>query len=261
VETPPPTGNIQATPTGTPTNGWYTDTVPVTISGAPDITYSLDGAPFTAGTSLAVNGTGVHNLDFQGSDGSHGSLAIPIDVSNPTVTVNGTYGFGSVAHAICADSGSGIASCTVPDPLDTSTVGSHTIHAHAVDRAGHVFDADLTYVVTSYVFTGFFSPVNNPPAFNTVNAGSAVPVKFSLAGFRGFNLFASGFPASRTMTCTGAITGPLQPTALGPDGFTYDPLLDQYKYVWKTDKNWSGCRQLVVRLRDGNEKTANFRFQ
>jgi hypothetical protein len=47
-----------------------------------------------------------HSLDFQGSDGSHGSLAVPIDVSNPTVTVNATYGFGSVAHASCADSGS-----------------------------------------------------------------------------------------------------------------------------------------------------------
>ena len=57
------------------------------------------------------------------------------------------------------------------------------------------------------------------------------------------------------------LTGPLVPTTLGPDGFTYDPLLDQYKYVWKTDRNWRGCRQLIVRLKDGTEKRANFRFQ
>jgi hypothetical protein len=32
-------------------------------------------------------------------------------------------------------------------------------------------------------------------------------------------------------------------------------------YVWKTDKNWGGqCRQLDVRLNDGTEHTANFRF-
>jgi hypothetical protein len=262
VETPPPTGDIEAHATGPQSNGWFTDTVSVVISGAPDITYSLDRAPFTSGTSLTVNGTGVHSLDFQGSDGSHGSLPIPIDVTNPTVTVNATYGFGSVAHANCADAGSGIASCNVPDPLDTGSVGIKTIHAIAVDRAGNVFDQVLTYRVTAYAFTGFFSPINNLPAINDVNPGSAVPIKFSLAGFRSFNLFAPGYPATQAMTsCGGALTGPLVPTQLGPDGFSYDPLLDQYKYVWKTESSWRGCRQLIVRLKDGTEKRANFRFK
>jgi Tol biopolymer transport system component len=262
VETPPPTGNIEAHATGTQVNGWFTGTVSVTISGAPGIEYSLDGAEFTPGESLSVNGTGIHSLDFQGSDGSHGSLPIPIDVSLPTVTVNATYGYGSVAHAICSDSGSGIASCSVPDPLDTtSSVGLKTVHAHAVDRAGHIFDGDLTYRVTAYSFTGFFSPVMNPPAINNINPGATVPIKFSLAGFRSFNLFATGYPASQPITCAGAVTGPLVPTQLGPEGFTYDPLLDQYKYVWKTDRNWRGCRQLIVRLKDGSEKRAYFRFQ
>ena len=263
VVPPQPTGDIEAHATGPQTNGWFTGTVSVTITGAPDISYSLDGAAFTPGTSLTVDGTGVHSLDFQGSDDSHGSLSIPIDESDPTVTVNSTYGFGSVAHAICADSGSGIASCTVPDPLDTSSAGTKTIHAHAVDRAGHVFDADLTYRVTAYSFTGFFSPINNLPAVNVINAGSSEPIKFSLAGFRGLglNLFAPGYPATQAMTCGGAVNGPLVPTTLGPEGFTYDPLLDQYKYVWKTDRNFRGCRQLIVRLADGTEKRANFRFQ
>lgn len=201
-------------------------------------------------------------LEHGRRDESHGSLAIPIDVSDPTVTVNATYGVGSVAHAICADSGSGIASCTVPDPLDTSSPGTKTIHAHAVDRAGHVFDGNLSYSVTPYTFTGFFSPVNNLPAINDANAGSAVPIKFSLSGFRSLNLFAPGYPATQAMTsCGGALTGPLVPTQLGPDGFTYDPLLDRYKYVWKTDRGWSGCRQLIVRFKDGTEKRANFRFK
>jgi hypothetical protein len=252
---PEPTGDIQAHLSGHQVNGWFTEAVSVTIDGAPDISYSLDGAPFMPGTSLSVNGTGVHSLDFQGSDGSHGSLAIPIDVSDPTVTVNSTYGFGSVAHAICADSGSGIASCTVPDPLDTGSAGTHTILADAVDRAGHTFHSNLTYVVTTYTFAGFFSPIMNPPALNDVNAGSTVPVKFRLSGFYGFNLFAPRYPATQALTtCGGAPTGPLVPTTLGSEGFTYDSLLDQYKYSWKTDRAWRGCRQLIVCLRDGTEK-------
>ena len=62
------------------------------------------------------------------------------------------------------------------------------------------------------------------------------------------------------MTCGGAVNGPLVPT-IPNEAFAYDPLLDQYKYVWKTDRNLRGCRQLIVRLRDGTEKRANFRFQ
>ncbi|HEV2951488.1 MAG TPA: hypothetical protein VGZ51_05250, partial [Actinomycetota bacterium] len=142
-----PIGSIRAVPSGTQTNGWYTADVPVTISGAPGISYSVDRAPFTPGTSTTITGTGIHTLDFQGSDGSRGSLAVPIDVSNPTVTVNDTYGFGQVANAICADSGSGIQSCNVPNPLNTSSAGTHTISVRAEDRAGHVFEDSLTYQV------------------------------------------------------------------------------------------------------------------
>jgi hypothetical protein len=260
---PDPTGDIHAEVTsGTlHSSGWYTTGVEVTISGAPGIEYSLDGAPFTPGTSVSISGTGVHSLGFQGSDGSHGSISVPIDVSNPTVTVNATYGFGQVAHAVCADSGSGIASCNVPDPLDTSSAGTKTIHVHAEDRAGHVFDADLTYTVLPFAITGFFSPIDNLPALNVVNAGSRVPIKFGLSGFRGLNVFAPGYPASQRMiSCSGGVTGAAVPiTPLGP--LAYDPLLDRYQLDWKTEKSWRGtCRQLIVRLRDGTEKRANFRF-
>ena len=31
-------------------------------------------------------------------------------------------------------------------------------------------------------FSGFFQPVDNPPVFNKVKAGQAIPVKFSLQG-------------------------------------------------------------------------------
>jgi hypothetical protein len=233
----------------------------VEISGAPGIEYSLDGAPFAPGTSLDITGTGVHSLDFQGSDRSHGSLAVPIDVSDPTVSVNPTYGFGSVAHPICADSGSGLASCSInPDPLDTGSAGPKTVHVRAVDRVGRMFEHDLSYTVTPYVFAGFFRPIDNLPAVNNQNAGSAVPVKFSLSGFRGLNLFAQNYPATQRMTCGGGVTGALEPTTA--NGFAYDPLIDEYNYTWKTLKSWSGtCRQLIVRFSDGTEKRANFRFQ
>ena len=114
-----------------------------------------------------------------------------------------------------------------------------------------------------YTFTGFFSPVDNPPTVNLVNAGNSVPIKFSLSGFRGLDVFATGFPKSQLMTCTGGVIDDIEEISPpGESGFSYNPLADQYRYVWHTERRWRGtCRQLIVRLEDGTEKRANFRFR
>src|SRR5262249_47199692 len=64
------------------------------------------------------------------------------------------------------------------------------------------FAGDATYTgatrsgsVVITAFTGFFQPVDNLPTINIVNAGRAVPVKFSLGGNFGLAIFAPGFPA------------------------------------------------------------------
>jgi hypothetical protein len=47
----------------------------------------------------------------------------------------------------------------------------------------------------------------------------------------------------------------------GPSsGLTYDAYTDSYTYVWKTNKDWMGCRQLVLKLNDGKEYRANFKL-
>src|SRR5439155_10377852 len=46
-------------------------------------------------------------------------------------------------------------------------------------------------------FTGFFQPVDNPPVYNRVKAGSGIPVKFSLGGDQGLDIFATDFPNRR----------------------------------------------------------------
>jgi len=49
---------------------------------------------------------------------------------------------------------------------------------------------------------------------------------------------------------------------VGSSGLTYDPLTDQYIYHWKTNATWTGtCRQLIVRLNDGTDHVANFKFK
>jgi hypothetical protein len=48
----------------------------------------------------------------------------------------------------------------------------------------------------------------------------------------------------------------------GNSSLAYDPMADQYIYVWKTEPGWAGtCRQLVVQLNDGSIHRANFKFK
>lgn len=47
----------------------------------------------------------------------------------------------------------------------------------------------------------------------------------------------------------------------GSSSLAYGVAAGQHVYVWKTDKTWAGsCRQLVVKLADGTEHRANFKF-
>ena len=97
-----------------------------------------------------------------------------------------------------------------------------------------------------------------------MNAGAAVPVKFSLGGDQGLAILAAGYPKSHTISCsTGDLTDVVETTVnAGASSLQYDPLSDRYTYVWKTDKAWKGtCRQLDVRLIDTTSHVANFRFK
>jgi hypothetical protein len=115
-----------------------------------------------------------------------------------------------------------------------------------------------------YNFAGFFPPVANLPVFNVVQAGRAIPVKFSLSGDKGLGIFAPGSPSSGPIACNSSDPAILleDTVTAGGSSLNYDPSTDQYIYVWKTQAGWAGtCRQLVVQLNDGSIYRANFRFK
>jgi predicted extracellular nuclease len=114
-----------------------------------------------------------------------------------------------------------------------------------------------------FAFTGFKQPVDNLPVRNLMKAGRAVPVNFSLDGFKGFGVMAPGYPQSQPIACDDSAPTDVVETTL-PARFSvllYDPVTDTYVYLWKTDRSWAGtCRQLVVKLDDGSVHRANFQF-
>lgn len=119
---------------------------------------------------------------------------------------------------------------------------------------------------TVYDFDGFYAPVNNRDAnghyvLNRVRAGSGIPVRFSLGGDQGLDIFEAGYPRSQTIECSSQaeVDGIEQTVEAGGSSLSYVAGSDTYTYVWKTDKSWADtCRQLVVKFDDGTTARANF---
>lgn len=143
----------------------------------------------------------------------------------------------------------------------TFPVGTTTVTATATDAAGN--HSECTFTVTvRYNFTGFFSPVNNQPTLNSVNAGRAIPVKFSLSGDKGLNIFAPNNPYTVSLNCNTNDPGVDVTETLTAGGSSLSFSGDQYTYIWKTENSWAGtCRQLVLTLNDGSVHVANFKFR
>ena len=146
----------------------------------------------------------------------------------------------------------------------SSSVGICEIKYNQAGNANYNPALEVTqYTNVIFNFTGFFRPVDNLPVLNIVKAGSAVPVKFSLNGNQGLNIFATGYPVSVSMSCTTTdLYDYIEETVTaGGSSLSYDASANQYVYVWKTEKSWAGsCRQLVVKLSDGTYHRANFNF-
>jgi hypothetical protein len=206
-----------------------------------------------------------------------------------TVRNDGAVALADVEVAIAVDSGLSVVDGAPPQQIGELAAGASadvawtlcgsgpgiylvTLHARGA-LSGEQFTADsATRVVEvisgdavcgGYQFSGFFPPVDNPPTINAVAGGRAIPVKFSLGGDQGLDIFASGYPASVRVTCeSGVPVDAVEETrAASASGLTYDPVADVYTYTWKTERAWRGsCRQLIVRLADGSIHRANFKF-
>ena len=214
------------------------------------------GADDTAGTSddftnLVAKYEGAYAYSYV-FDGQAGYLDYAL--VSPTLTAQVT---GATEWHINADE---------PDLLDYDTTFKPPAQ-EALYEVNPYRSSDHDAVVVgidlkSWTFTGFFSPVNNPPTFNSVKAGSNVPVQFSLGGNQGLNIFAAAYPRVEPIACAGGSVGPEQTSPPGKTGLSYNSLTNTYKYLWKTKKAWAGaCGQFVFVLTDGSEHRANFNFR
>ena len=245
----------------------------------PGATATVCGSPVTVTTSGTVNpnAPGTYTITYSATANGFTSETTRVvtvqDTVAPVITLNGAnpmvVGFGTVftdpgATASDGCAGNLTSAIIVTGSVDTNTVGFYALTYTVSDPSGHSDTKVRTVEVSPYNFTGFFAPIDNPPALNEMKAGQAAPVKFSLGGNQGLNIFAAGSPSSVQISCaSGDPVLPVEETeTAGNSSLTYDAASGRYKYVWKTESSWKNtCRQLTVTLRDGTVHTAKFKFK
>jgi uncharacterized delta-60 repeat protein len=254
--TVPPGGTLSAG-TATLQDPYKVDVTTSTALGGPvSIAIAPDSAPVPTGYS--VLGSAIQITAPAGTTAQPLRVTFRIDAS-----VLAAAGISWDLVQITRD-GVPLASCAVSAvPCVASQSEDPTDHDAIItvltDHASVWQAAARQHLTTS----GFYAPVDNPPVLNTTKAGSAVPVKLSVGGYQGMNLFAAGSPSSQAVSCS--TSAPMdaveQTVTAGSSTLTYDAASQRYTYAWKTDKAWAGsCRQLTVKLADGTVRTALFKL-
>jgi hypothetical protein len=140
--------------------------------------------------------------------------------------------------------------------------GDYTITLTGTDSDGNTATATRHVSIVSYQFTGFLSPVDNPPTVNTGTAGRTYPVKFSLAALPSLTLVTdtSVVTAIRYSAtgCGAAPTDALETVAAGSTSLRNDGT--SYTYNWATPSK-SGCYTLSITLDDGTTHVALFNLK
>lgn len=256
-------------------------------SGSDNSEACADRHPITVTQSPAAGtpvGLGTHTITLSANDGSsnNGGLGNTTTVTTTLTVADQTapviscptdivvylpMNSSDVSMPVTYPAATASDNCSTPtvtynhDSGSVFPVGTTSVTATATDAAGNHSECSFNVTVL-YNFTGFFSPVSNPPTLNAVNAGKAVPVKFSLSGNKGLSIFAAGNPYSVSLNCDTNDPGVDVTETLTAGGSSLSFSGDQYNYVWKTESSWAGtCRQLVLTLNDGTVHTANFKFK
>ena len=117
-----------------------------------------------------------------------------------------------------------------------------------------------TGTIPPYTFSGFFSPIANPPTVNDGHAGRTYPVKWQLTNSSGVQVTTLSAVVSITYESVSCSTFAGNPTTALPAGATGGTSLrydGQFIFNWATPSQAS-CYDLFLTLNSGQVFTAHF---
>jgi hypothetical protein len=244
-------------------------TNPSGLSGV-TVSYTLNGSPVAQPVNAGVYqvSAALNNPNYQAPAAS-GTLTIRQAASDlhwtPGSLASGTplgpSQLNATATGVGGASLAGSFSYT-PAAGTPFSAGTYVLSVQFTPASGNYSAASKTVSITvsgAMNFAGFFSPVRNMPYVNTAHAGSAIPVKFTVGGFRGRSVLLQT-PTSAEVACpAGAPENVVRPGLAVLPGLR--SLGYSYNYTWKTSSSWAGtCRVFVLTLADGSTHQALFRF-
>lgn len=136
-------------------------------------------------------------------------------------------------------------------------LGFSADQGNPANRLDGVAAFDLPASCLAAVFGGFHPPVTGSPDVNAANAGSVVPVRFTLSGDGGALSIDSQPVDCLTLEPLGE--APAAPATPGGTGLEVDG--DEYHFNWQTDGAWANsCRRLTLRIPAASDAVAYFSF-
>ena len=108
----------------------------------------------------------------------------------------------------------------------------------ATDNAGNSATKTVSYRVV-WPLAGLYQPIDNPPVVNTAKAGAIVPARFTLGGYRGTQVFASGFPTDAGSALPGTSRTDEIEQTLSQSASTLSYSNGVYTYAWRSQKAWA----------------------
>jgi hypothetical protein len=241
------------------------------------VTYSQDGFPVAAPVNAGVYQV-VVSLDHADYEAPQATGTLTIGQATPVIqwtaaTITAGTALGSTqlnAGAVGVDGGSLAGEFFyLPGTGTVLPAGNQPVSVEFQPISGNYRNAIKTVTITvvpvevpsRLKFTGFFRPVHNMPVVNTMAAGGALPVKFSVLGATGGPVVQSGSPTSVEVACGISSTEMAVTEIVDASASRLSSLGTTYTYIWKTNAGWAGtCRKLVLTLVDGSRHEALFRF-
>ncbi len=257
--------------------GWNNSDVAVTwtwsdaASGVDAVQCTTNRISSGEGGAIAVSAT---CADRAGNSASS-TVSVKVDKTAPSVSLvagpadGQTYNFGSVPPApgcSASDAVSGLEGTCVVSGY-SAALGTHTVIASAVDRAGNPGSASITYTVSSvatgWTLSGFYAPVDMANVWNVLKGGSTVPLKFEVfAGLTELIDTSIVAPLRATeVSCTAGQADDVELVATGGTVLRYDTTEGQFIYNWQSPKKPGYCYVVTVTTTDGSTLSANFRLR